>query len=262
MTPCQRWRAHRDTYRPAGEPIRTRDYEVAPIPTDREARAFVEAHHYEHSFPAARLRVGLYRASKLVGVAVLSQPASQAALTAALPGFDAGVELGRFVLLDDVPANGESWFLARVFELARERFDGMVAHSDPVPRRDRSGRAFFAGHVGTIYQATNATYCGRTRARTRRVFLDGSILSARVISKLRARESGWRYGVELLISHGAPPPSGDWRAWVRSAVAAATTTTRHPGCHRYVWALHRGDAKLLPMKRPYPKQPLRLPGVP
>jgi hypothetical protein len=31
------------------------------------------------------------------------------------------VELGRLVLLDDVPANGESWFIARAFELLRAR---------------------------------------------------------------------------------------------------------------------------------------------
>jgi len=107
---CQRWRERRDTYRPAGEPIVTRHYEVAAVATDREARSFVERHHYSGSYPAARARFGLYRGGQLVGVAVLSQPASQAALRAALPlpiPMAARTELGRFLLLDDVPANGE-----------------------------------------------------------------------------------------------------------------------------------------------------------
>lgn len=251
---AQRWRAHRTSYRPAGEPIRTRDYEVAVIATDREARAFVEKHHYEHAYVAARLRVGLYRGPELVGVAVLSQPPSQAVLAAALPGFAAGVELGRLVLLDDVPANGESFFLGRVFALARERFDGLVAHSDPMPRRDSAGRVFFAGHVGTIYQASNAIYCGLTPARTRRIFReDGSVLSARLLSKLRSRDRGWRYGVEMLLAHGAPPPAGDWRTWLRGAVELVSRPVRHGGSHRYVWALDRRARRALPEGQPYPK---------
>lgn len=41
----QRWRARRESYRPAGEPIETRRYEVALIPDDTTARAFVIEHH-------------------------------------------------------------------------------------------------------------------------------------------------------------------------------------------------------------------------
>ncbi|HWA29138.1 MAG TPA: hypothetical protein VG734_26040 [Lacunisphaera sp.] len=249
----QRWRSGRASYRPAGEPIRARDYEVAPIADDSTARSFVARHHYEHSYPAARLRVGLHRAGELVGVAVFSQPASQAALAAALPFASAGVELGRFVLLDDVPANGESWFLARAFELARERFDAIVSHSDPAQRRGARGELVFPGHIGTIYQATNATYCGLTPRRTRRVLADGTILSARGLSKLRRRERGWRYVVELLVAHGAPAPAGDWGEWVRAAVAATSRAERHPGSHRYVWALENGLRRQLPVPLPYPK---------
>lgn len=52
----QRWRNGRDSYRPAREPIRTQDYFVEPLPDDRRARAFVEQHHYSHSYPVARAR--------------------------------------------------------------------------------------------------------------------------------------------------------------------------------------------------------------
>ena len=250
---CQRWRDHRDAYRPAGEPIRTAVYEVAEMASDREARAFVERHHYSGSFPAALRRYGLFRRDELVGVAVLSQPASQAALEACLPFAREGrAELGRFVLLDDVPANGESWFLARCFELARrDGFAAIVAHSDPEPRR-AGDAVVFAGHIGTIYQATNAVYVGRAPRRTRRMFADGSVLSDAALSKLRSRKRGWRYATELLVEHGAEPPASDlmpdtdWRVWVRNAVDATTTAFRHSGNHRYVWALDRALRPRLP----------------
>lgn len=255
--PCQRWRDKRGSYRPAGEPIRTADYEVAEIATDREARAFVERHHYSGSYPAARARYGLHRRGELVGVAVLSHPPSEAALLAALPlpcDRLAKVELGRLVLLDDVPANGESWFAARAFELARATgFEAIVAHSDPEPRRTVDGGIVFPGHLGTIYQATNAVYCGRTPARTWRLLPDGSVLSARALSKLRLKEKGWRYVVELLLAHGAPAPSGDWREWVTLAVEGVSRTYRHRGNHRYIWAIDRRLRRHLPQPQPYPK---------
>ncbi len=177
--PCQRWRDRRDSYRPAGEPIRTAEYEVAVLPGRKVAAAFVRQHHYSRRYLASRLQVGLYRRDELVGVAALSQPPSEAVLAAVeLPCARlAKADLGRFVLLDSVPANGESWFLARVFEIARgEGFEAAVAYSDPEPRHSLDGRLVFPGHVGTIYQATNATYCGRTSRRTKHLFPDGTEL--------------------------------------------------------------------------------------
>jgi hypothetical protein len=254
---CQRWRDRRDSYRPAGEPIRTALYDVARIDSDRIARAFVEQHHYSGSFPAARARFGLYRRDELVGVAVLSQPPSQAALEVSCPlpvDASARAELGRFVLLDNVPANGESWFLARCFDLAaRDGFAGIVAHSDPWQRTNAHGEAVFAGHLGTIYQATNATYRGLTKPSTQRLLPDGTVLSPRALSKLRLRDRGWRYVVELLLRHGAPEPDGDWRAWCTRAIGAVSRTYRHRGNHRYLWALDRRLRRHLPASLPYPK---------
>lgn len=252
---CQRWRDRRDSYRPMGEPIRTCDFDVAAIGSDRTARAFVEQHHYSGSYPAARARYGLYERGELVGVAVLSQPPSQAALEAALPFGGAGrAELGRFVLLDRVPANGESFFLARCFALARiAGFEAVVAHSDPEPRSTAAGLAVFPGHIGGIYQATNAVYTGRTPSRTWRLLPDGTVLSARALSKLRLQDRGWRYVVELLLKHGAESPTGDWREWVARAVLGTTRTYRHRGNHRYLWALDRRLRRHLPDGRAYPK---------
>lgn len=238
----QRWRSRRASYRPAGEPIATSRYEVAQIPDDKTARAFVEAHHYSGSYPAARARFGLFCGAALVGVCVFSQPVRGDVLDV-LPG-NAGVELGRLVLLDEVPANGESWFVARAFELLRADFDGVLSFADPT-----------RGHVGTVYQASNACYLGQAGRRTIRVFPDGSVLSARAISKVRAGERGWRYAAALLERYGAEPlrdPAGG-RQWLATWLPRLTRTARHPGNHRYLWALDRRLRRALPESLPYPK---------
>lgn len=258
----QRWREGRDAYRRPDEPIRTLDYEVAPIDDDTTARAFVERHHYSRSYPAARVRVGLYRGPELVGVAVFSQPTNNAVITGLAPGLGHrdGVELGRFVLLDSVPGNGETWFLGRCFELLRGRGDvsAVVSFSDPTPRAAADGRTVFPGHIGTIYQAHNAVYLGRSTVRTLRLMPDGTVFSARTAQKIRARERGWVYAVEQLVAHGAPAPCDgeDLGAWLRAALAQVTRTMRHPGNHRYAWALERRLRRTFPTPNPtrYPKK--------
>lgn len=255
ITPTvQRWRDGRDRYRPVGEPIDTHRYEVAAIAEDRIARAFVEREHYSRSYPAARFRFGLYRGGQLVGVAVLSQPMRDEVLSV-LPGErEERVDLGRFVLADDVPANGETWMLGRCFDLLRaEGLAGVLSFSDPAPRIDAAGDVVFPGHIGTIYQAFNGVFLGRGTVRTLRVLPDGTVLSARAISKLRAGERGWRYVVELLERHGAPRFAGDRWTWGRAAIELVTRTTRHPGNLRYAWALRRRDRRHLPASLPYPK---------
>lgn len=252
---CQRWRRKRTSYRPAGEVIRTGDYEVAAIPQDAVARAFVQRHHYSASYPAARWRFGLYRAQALVGVAVFSHPCNDAVLTSVFPGAATdAVELGRLVLLDDVPGNGETWFLARCFDLLRDEVRGVVSFSDPVVRCSADGRRVFPGHVGTIYQAHNAAYLGRGKRRTLRLLPDGTVMSDRAISKIRSGDQGWRYSASILEAHGAEPLAGDRRAWLARWLPALTRPLRHPGNHKYTWGLNRHDRKRLGRGHDYPKQ--------
>lgn len=243
---CLRWRDRRGSYRPARETIRRAEYDIVRIDEDTTPRRFVETHHYSASYPAARERFGLYRLGDLAGVAVFSHPTNDAVLTGRFPGLAArdGVELGRLVLLDEVPANGESWFVARCFEQLRDRYRAVVSFSDPVERQTLDGRVVMPGHVGTVYQALNARYHGRGTARTLRLLPDGTVLSARAIQKMRAAEKGWRAVVAQLTAIGAATipvdaPESDRRAWVRNAVATFTRPLRHPGNHRYAWALDR-----------------------
>lgn len=253
----QRWRLRQDSYRPAGEPIRTQDYEVAEL-VEETAKAFVVRHHYSGSFPAARFQHGLYRRGELMGVSVFSHPTNELVL-AGLPGDRLeSCELGRFVLLDDVPANGETWFLGRSFELLRRDHGqlGVLSFSDPVPRVLPSGLVVMPGHVGTIYQAFNGVYLGRATARTLRVLPDGHVLNERSLQKIRARERGWRSAARPLEVHGALPlvDGEDARAWLRLWLGRLTRAMRHPGNHRYAWSLNRRVASIVPSGLPYPKR--------
>ena len=273
----QRWRERRGSYRPAGEPFEARRYEVEAVPDDTRPRAFVQAHHSSGTYPAARFRFLLHDdwaglaargpAAKgldqsVVGAAVFSVPTRRAVTTNHFEGDAlAHVELGRLVLLDEVPGNAESWLVARCFEaLAREGIEGVVSFADPVRRTDSDGRAVMPGHVGTVYQALGAVHNGRATARSLRLLPDGSVFSDRARSKVRRAEQGMAYAVAQLVQAGAPVPTddvlardGERRAWLASAVDRVTRPLRHRGNLRYLWALGRG--RLRPSVKPlaYPK---------
>jgi len=231
--------------------VEPRALEVATIGDDTTARGFVERHHYSGCYPAARFRFGLYsRAGALVGVAVFSHPVNDRVLTGvfATPVLET-VELGRFVLLDEVPANAETWFLARCFRSLRaEGLAGVVAFSDPVARTRSDGTVVHPGHVGWIYQAANAHYLGRGTARTLRLLADGSVLHERALQKLRAGERG-AAAVSRRLGLAA-----DGTQDLAAQLRAATRTLRHPGNHRYGWAFLRSAFR--PEIRPndYPKR--------
>jgi len=258
----QRWRERRALFRLPGEVIRTSEYEVSSIPGDLEARTFIETHHYSRSYPAARFRFGLYHHDQLSGVAVFSIPCHSSVLTNVFPvPASLSVELGRFVLLDFVPANGETWFLARCVEVLRsEGLVGVVSFSDPLPRRTVQGEIVHKGHIGTIYQAFNGAYLGRSAPRTIYLLPDGSVLNARTIQKIRSQERGWLYGAEMLQRFGASQISGDPKVWLARWLPTLTRTIRHPGNHKYAWPLDRTIRKVMPRSLPFPTcNPLFLP---
>jgi len=246
-TVCQRWLEGAHSWRPISEGGFNRaEYAVAPVP-EALAKSFVRTHHYSTSYPASRLRYGLYEGPELVGVAVLSIPVRKEVLTGVFPQlapYRESLELGRFVLLNRVPANAESWFLAALFEQAAdEGVRGIVSFSDPVARTNARGERLFAGHVGTIYQATNATYLGRSRPRILRLKADGSVFNDRTAAKAGTGQRGHAYAEAQL--EGA----GELRK------------LRHGGNHRYAFtlgnrrerkALARDLAAFAPL--PYPKR--------
>ena len=94
------------------------------------------------------------------------------------------MELNRLVLLDEVPANAETWAQACAFRLAAARgVRGVVAHSDPEPRTRLTAHGpelIVPGHYGTIYQAKGMDYLGKTHPRRLTMLPDGSVLHSGV----------------------------------------------------------------------------------
>jgi len=237
----QRWRARRAIWRPAAEPFDPAGFDVAPL-GEREAKIFVVEHHYSASYPAARLAVGLFEGRNLAGVAVFSVPMRDAVLTR-WTGLDRAraCELGRFVLLDRIPGNAETWFLARAMGCVRREksIDAVVAFSDPLIRRDRNGAILMPGHVGGIYASASAFYAGRSRARNLWFDADGRVVSERALSKLAHDDRGAERVYARLRAAGAPArlpfEAGD--AYIARALASGPFERRaHPGNHAYLLA--------------------------
>jgi hypothetical protein len=265
LTYCQRWRGHAQSWRHTSEGgFDARRFDVEAIADDTTARRFVEAHHYSRSYPAARIRAGLYLAGELVGVAVFGVPMQAKVLTAPFPAlapYSESLELSRFVLLDQIPANAESWFLRRAFRLAAgEGVRGVVAFSDPVPRLLADGTVLSPGHVGTIYQASNGLHTAqRGTPRTLLLGPDGRAISARALQKIRAGERGHAYAELQLVGWGATPRAAgeDPTRWLRAALGAAgVRRVRHPGNYRYLFRIGpgRGRVTIGLSPAPYPKR--------
>jgi hypothetical protein len=261
---CQRWNNQQHSWRHKSEGGFDRDrYTVDLIDRETPAKEFVLEHHYSDTYPSAKWRFGLYEHGDLVGVAVFSSPTNVKVLTNVFPELRAyyeSTELGRFVLLDAVPANSETFFLARCFEqLAAFGVHGIVSMSDPVQRRI-GHRVVFAGHVGTIYQASNALYTGRAWSEPVDMLPSGEILNRRAQQKVRRQDSGHEYVERKLISFGARPLRAGEKPnlWLREAKqAVGIRRVPHAGNHRYAFCLgnktQRRHILVAPAQSPYPK---------
>ncbi len=241
---CQRFTEGRESRRPAGELIKPSAFDVAPIESAKVARDFVKLHHYAGTCSSVAHRFGLYLRAELVGVACFGPPASMNAHRKVFPslGTREAVSLGRFVLIDSVPGNGESWFAARCFKLLRDA--GVVAVescADPEPRTGRNGHLIHRGHVGTVYSALNGAYIGKTNDSTLRLLPDGTCFNNRASGKIVRGERSMSCSVAQLVSHGADTADlhDDPLAWVKLWRERLTRPMRHHGNHRYLWCLDR-----------------------
>lgn len=248
----QRWRDRRTRLVENGDVIDTSVHSVAVIDCYRQAKPFVQAHHYSGTFPATRLSCGLFRngkggRSEIVGVCSFAVPVNNASvqLQTGLDDHLAAVDLGRLVLLDDVPGNAESWFVSRAFRLLRREKPGIlsvIAYSDPVRRTTEDGIVVMPGHCGMVYQALSAQLRGRSSPRTDHIMPNGRIVSPRALSKIRSGDTGAAYAERQLIDAGASPRefAEDPACWIdRLTRQGAITRRRHPGNLVYTFALTR-----------------------
>ncbi|MAG24163.1 hypothetical protein CMI47_01160 [Candidatus Pacearchaeota archaeon] len=277
----QRWtRQKKDVYRKRGEGFDPSIYSVERI-GDKEAKEFILGLHYLASYPAAQLNVGMFGlGGELVGVATFSVPQHKRVIPkrAGVPA-DEGSELGRFILLDDVPYLGETWFLANAMVLAKQtrpEWRAIVSFSDPVARRSTDRVLITPGHIGTIYQAFNMRFVGRSAPRKMLLTEAGfETLVPRSVSKIKTKEDGWhRNMVRLSQATGFAPPRNKSEASLRRWVEMVESTLRpmaHPGNIAYAYALRlpletkgkrarrerrriiEGVEEGFPQRRPFPK---------
>lgn len=266
---CQRTTERRHTWqRTSDGGFNPRHYRVQPI-AHAPAQRFVLLHHYSGTYSQARRRYGLIdiRTDRLVGVATLGNGMNEKAITNPLPTLakDSAAELSRLVLLNEVPAPAESWFVRRALRDARDQgLKAAVMFSDPVPRPDIG----MPGHVGIVYQALNAAYCGRATAGPLTVLPTGAVLTRRSLQKVRGWESGWAGVVRRFVGSGAtwPLPGECGKAYLRRACKAVNPwTVPHHGNHRFVTRLGTArQQRAIPLgdgfePRAYPKKPDPLP---
>lgn len=268
---CQRWNKKRESYRPAGEPIDVNRYGVELL-TEAQAREFLTTHHYAggESYPATQLRLGLFRstgytAPELVGAMVFGVPTHNSTFAKWVPGVtkDDGTVLQRLALLDEVPANGETWFLGRAFEALEAELPSVkvvLSYSDPVARVNAQGVEYKPGHIGTIYKAHNGVYLGRTPRDDTYLYPDGEVIAPRSMSKLRNSERGGRALEKRLLARGAPArlegESDRDYAYRLVREDLFIRRRRRPGNHVYAWAVaseRRARKSILSQFNPKPR---------
>ncbi|WP_051367479.1 Mom family adenine methylcarbamoylation protein [Hamadaea tsunoensis] len=263
---CQRWQSGTPTWRrPEDGGFTAARYHVVEIDTPT-ARRFVITHHYSRSYPVDRRRYGLIEGDQLLGVAVLGEPMHPKVTGKVFPTLDrrTTAELSRFVLLDQVPSNAETWLLRRVFGLAAAGgLRGVVAFPDPMPRHNATGQLIMPGHVGHIYRAHGGgRYTGRATQRTLTLMPDGRVLSDRSRAKVTGSESGAAGVIRGLVAYGATPPNpaAEPRVWLAQALAEiGARRQRHRGNHRFAWTLgssrQRRRTPIALPALPYPTTP-------
>jgi hypothetical protein len=273
----QRWQLGSPRWRPADEDTFDPDrYEVVPIP-ETIATDYIRQHHYAKTLPSTTHRYALLDHAGdeplVVGVATLGVPMCSKVLTNTFPEltpYQESLEFNRLVLSEQVPANGESWFCARVFRHAAAEHDvrGVLTFADPVPRWRITGdrpELIKPGHVGIVYQALGFTAVGRSTPRTLILLPDATALTARALAKVTGCERGAGGVIDRLVTFGATPPAPgtDPRPWLANALRTiGARRIRHPGNHRYALRIgtraQRTRTRIALPSTPYPKPALEL----
>ena len=155
----------------------------------KKARSFIKKNHYTKGCGNAIISHGIYdKFANLVGVIAYQCPISENVRKSVFGSQhkDKVIELHRLVTLDECPKNTESWFISKSLDKLKKEtsYWAVISFADAT-----------MGHVGKIYQASNAIYTGKTSKNV--YYKDSSRKlrpprqNGRNISKEEARERGW-----------------------------------------------------------------------
>lgn len=164
------------------------EYLIRKIPSN-EGKEFIKKHHYSHGCHNGPMCWGLFDGNNLIGVIAFATPCSEnvRASVFGVDHKDSITELHRLVILDNTPKNTESWFISRALKelkLYKPKIKAVLSFADATE-----------GHVGTIYQATNAIFAGTSGKAIFYLDENGRLRHPRQngvnISKNEASRRGW-----------------------------------------------------------------------
>lgn len=203
--------------------IKVRETTVHPV-TAKDVREFSRRYHYTGVGGNAQWRWGLWSGPLLLGVVAYNLPTRQ---TCASVFGDQGIEnvwhMGRLAMADAAPRNSESRLIAGSLAQIQRDYSNVWAVL--------TFAAVSAGHIGYVYQATNAIYTGTGGDTSYLLDCDGN-------------RRGTKQGGRLTKAEIAA------RGW---------TSVKEPPKHRYVYILgnkaeRRARRELLRLPvLPYPK---------
>ena len=201
-----------------------RDLKVTPI-SQTEAKNLVVRHHYLHSFPGGtKLSFGIFYQSFLMGAITLGVgPFLGYGMVDGATSEDC-ITLTRLWLEDDLPYNSESHVIGTLLRSLQKEtsFKFVLAYSDPA-----------AGHIGTIYQATNWLYTGLSSATPLYDIGDGILHHSRSLAHGLGTHS-----IRYLTSQGI-----------------SVKTIPQMAKHRYIYFLDQSwRSRLMVPLLPYPKK--------
>ena len=172
-----------------------RDMIVAPVST-KDVAEFAQRYHYTETGGNMTWRWGLWNGPVLHGVVAYNLPLRIVceSVFGAEYGPDKVWHMGRLILSDDSPRNSESRLIGgslRAIEREYPDVWGVITYA-----------ATDVGHIGTVYQATNALYTGVGGHASYYVDLQGHRRSPYQngdwVSPARATAMGWKR------KHGGP----------------------------------------------------------
>lgn len=173
------------------EPVRVRDTVVGPA-TTRDVSEFCRRFHYTYGGGNMMWRWGLWHGVTLLGVIAYNLPTRSVCESVfGAEHFDKVWHMGRLAMGDSAPPNSESRLIGGSLRA--------IARDHPQTWAVLSYAATDVGHIGYVYQATNALYTGE--AGDTKIYTDetglrrSTYLDGRGVTTERAQDLGWTMSI-------------------------------------------------------------------
>ena len=166
------------------------------------AREYIATYHYTRTMPDSTLHAfSGWLGDALAGIITYGMGVGRNQYSAILPDIQNGeyVELTRLWSPDGMPTNTESKLIAESLKLLPDEIKLVMSFADTAHN-----------HTGTIYQATNFYYCGKTSSGKMLLSYNGEQKTTRLIGIYRMRHPEYAdmTNEEIMEAHGLKEVSG------------------------------------------------------